>query len=300
MKKKIIMLVLGSILLSNSTVFATTNTNVSNNILKSYGIERTIDKEESNVLNEYSYKIEEILKNDEKFKQDLKNGAKIVGVNDMYIKYTLKESSRNVSRENRTAADYETKTYTYQEYLEETAKENQKATIGGFVQPECSWLNLFMSVVDYGDNLFSASSYFNWRTFPAFTFTDGHGISVDPTFTILTSAPGNYSNYEAESIKGRTYVNTTKTMKFNRRGSVSDVPLQAWVSGAMTNKHYGKHQIVFESNNVGNRSGNVYNNYLHKEIALGSIGVSADGTPNLSVGGSTSTHSGAITIRNLR
>ncbi|MGL5576056.1 MAG: hypothetical protein ACRDCW_10995 [Sarcina sp.] len=320
MKKGLVLIILGSVLCSNINVFASTNTNTNDiskgnieninmnsdsdddvegkKLFNKYGINRSLEESEIAVLDQYSYKVEELLKNDPKFREDIEKGAKLVGVDDLYVKYTLKETSKNVK--NKTVNDYTTETFTYTEYLNELKEDKQKALIGDFVQPECSWLNLYMGVVDYGDGLFSASSYFNWKGFPVFTFTDGHGIAVDSGFTIITDAPGNYSEYVATTnYNGANYVNTKSTMEFETRGSFSLVPLQTTHNGAMVATHHGKHQIVFETNNTNIRSGNVYNNYLHKDVGVGSIGMSEDGLLNISGVVVSKTHKGAVTIRNI-
>lgn len=300
MKKKIItFLLVGALLIPNTLVLANDFTTGKNDLkveFKNDADLKEAENMESEVYSEYNYKIKEIMEKDEFIKKEIEKGAKLVGVSDLYIKYTPEENinARAVSTEKK----YTSEEFTYEEYLKEKQEMQIKSrSIGNFVQPESRWMNLYMAVLYYGDGIYSASSYFDWKTNPLFMFTDAHGINVSPEFNIVTDAPGNYSDYVyTDAFNNKTYKNTTSTMKFNSFGSVSAVDLK-WepVQGPL-NDHYGKHQVVFEWSNSGGRSGNVYNTYLHKEVA-GGISLDSSGKPSFGINIASDEHSGAITIR---
>lgn len=300
MKKKIItFLLVGALLVPNTLVLANDFTTEKNNLKVEFKNDvdlKEAEKTESEVYNEYNYKIKEIIEKDEFIKKEIEKGAKLVGVSDLYIKYTPEENTN--ARAASTETKYTSEEFTYQEYLKEKQEMQIKSrSIGNFVQRESKWMNLYMAVLYYGDGIYSASSYFDWKTNPLFMFTDAHGINVSPEFNIVTDAPGNYSDYVyTDAFNNKIYKNTTSTMKFNSFGSVSDVDLK-WepVQGPL-NDHYGKHQVVFEWSNSGGRSGNVYNTYLHKEVA-GGISLDSSGKPSFGINISSDEHGGAITIR---
>lgn len=50
-------------------------------------------------------------------------------------------------------------------------------------------------------------------------------------------------------------------------------------------------QTGISFDNIAATKGIITGHYLHKEVALGSIGMDASGTPNLSIGGATDSHS---------
>ena len=298
MKKIITFLLVGALLVPNTLVLANDFTTEKNNLKVEFKNDvdlKEAEKTESEVYNEYNYKIKEIMEKDEFIKKEIEKGAKLVGVSYLYIKYTPKENTK--VRAASIEMEYTSEEFTYEEYLKEKQEMPIKSrSIGNFVQPESRWMNLYMAVLYYGDGIYSASSYFDWKTNPLFMFTDAHGINVSPEFNIVTDAPGNYSDYVyTDAFNNKIYKNTTSTMKFNSFGSVSAVDLK-WepVQGPL-NDHYSKHQVVFEWSNSGGRSGNVYNTYLHKEVA-GGISLDSSGKPSFGINIASDEHSGAITI----
>ncbi len=301
MKKKLVSLLLvGACLSPNITVLANELDTSKENLKVEFKDKSDLEKatnEEKEVFEKYDYKIKEILEKDESVKKALEKGAKLVGVSDIYIKYTPDETSKNSRSSNEQK--YISEEFSYDEYIQEVQNEKKSARgIGNYVEQQNSrWMNLYMSIVYYGDGIYSATSYFDWKTNPLFMFTDAHGINVSPEFNIITDAPGNYSEYVyVDAFNNLIYKNTTNTMIFNSFGSVSEVDLK-WepVQGPL-NDHYGKHQVVFEWSNTGGISGNVYNTYLHKEVA-GGISIDSSGKPSFGINIASDSHSGAITIR---
>lgn len=251
----------------------------------------SITKEQMDITHELMDKFPEYKKS----VSELENG-KLAASNESYIKYTpKKKTSKSLYRSLDESVEFDTKVYTKEEYLEEISHKIIRRDVGDYEVNNCSWLKLDLQVHHRGStNEFMAYSFFEWKTAPIITFEDGHGISTSSNLIIgrrTNSTPilGEYRY--GYSIGG--YKVKVLQPKYNDRGVVATFDLDNAFP-----EHLGMVMapIDFISSTVQN--GRIFNTYLHKQISIGGIGIDATGLPNLSIGGSTDSHTGSVYVSN--
>lgn len=315
MLKKVISVCLSAILFA-PTILA--NASIKENYEKptSFKVNLTEKEEveyskiEAALEKEFGYRLDELYKENKMLKTDLDNGAKLVGFTDEYIKFTKTKNTKTNEDE------ISVETFDYNGYLDEIQK--NKNCPGNLCHCGCwhptdpictcdyvidrpqggnvSWLNITMGATYYGDDVFMVDSSFKWRTAPLFTFTDGFGIN----FTDGMISP----SWQTQA-GWRRYFNPVTGSEKNETFDYTEVMIEgAGVVATMDLKHGMMHSMGVRTpalwNDKSKTAVNVQANYLHKEISIGSIGISADGMPNLSLGGTSSRASATMTIRRVR
>lgn len=243
------------------------------------------------------------------FKEDLAkySTGKLISSDDVYVRFQLKDEYKNYEG-TLSEGQFNVESFTKEDYEKErlneainTIKSTRGAVTIGPVDTsqEPSWLRITFDVYEGNTvNKFRCYSFASWKTRPAFTFTDGHGISTSDTMFI------NDEPFETQYMYMDSYNNVTYTRPSyieNRYGVVAkidlrgDTELQTFVSH---NSMIGV-TAQFSNETPGvKQSGKVYSEYLHKEVALGGIGIAADGTPDIGLSVSSDSYSVSRQVSN--
>lgn len=203
----------------------------------------------------------------------------IVSNEETYVRYTVDESkSRNVNDDSKTIVEK----FTKPEYEMERILENRRSvTQTGTVTT--SWLRLQLVVYQNTQYTFRAVSNFEWLKEPINAYTDGHGISIE-NLVVNGGISAQYSY--RHSRDGYVYTENSPFVT-NNFGVVAkhDLRLYNGVTNTAVNRGVVTVPLIFSNYGSGvNSTGNIFSSYLHKELALGGIGISYTGKPSLSLG----------------
>lgn len=258
---------------------------------------------EQNIGNEAT---QELMKLYPEFKESIikDTTGELVDSNEVYVKLTEKEDSKHLSTYtlDELNDDYEVEYYTREEFEKEY---NPISTygIGSLEKDSCSWLRLDLQVYyGSGQSDYMAYNFCSWITSPKIRFTDGIGISVSTGLVVSPDSNTRHAEYSFANPYEEfgSVQNLEVTVNEGGNGVLATAGLQpASVMEAFPNlKEY--HNFMIQTgvsyNGSGVDKGWITGTYLHKQIAIGGIGMDATGTPNLSVGGSYDMTKGSIAV----
>lgn len=225
----------------------------------------------------------------------------LVGSEETYVKFIVKEDVKvkdSYSLDN-LEDDFDVEYFTREEYKKEMSKSllTLDRGIGNQEGGTTNWLRLDLQVyTGNGVSNYMAYNFSSWLTSPIFRFKDAIGISTSNGLVI--SGDSNTRRAEYRSTDPSSPIGSVKKLTV----SVSDHGNGVLASSNLgapfgpAEYHNWMIQTGVSYNNANVKQGWITGHYVHKQIALGSIGMDANGIPNLSVGGSTDTHSGSIYI----
>lgn len=174
--------------------------------------------------------------------------------------------------------------------------------IGPLEVNSCSWLRLDLQVYNgSGSSDYMAYNFCSWLTRPVFRFTDAIGISTTSGLIISSDTTVRSALYRYPSPFVPTGAGTSLTVTNQGNGVIAKVPLiPISVYNTYPNlKEYNNMMIQtgISFSGTSTKQGWIQGNYLHKQVAIGGIGMDVNGVPSLSIGGSTDTHSGMIHVQ---
>ena len=224
----------------------------------------------------------------ESFNNDLESGklVKLKDASTVYLKYTVDENNEEVVEE-----------FTEKEYEQERLKEKiTRYGIGSF-EPNgnCSWLKLDLQVYENSAGKYNVYSFWEWKTRPKCRFTDINGIYVSSEF-VISNGPIQ-TQYIAQDDNGNE-VFEHPSYKISEFGNgvacyfifKGDSELFTYVY------NMGMTSAQVEFANSASRSGRIFTNYVHGQIALGDISFDSQGKPSFGLNVSTDQHSGSVYI----
>lgn len=232
-----------------------------------------------------------------KFNEALEDGSLtgLVNTNTVYLKYD-KDDTKN-------DCDLEGEIYTEDEYLYERNKKTFRTVISDFEKDggkDPSWLRLDLQVYTTSTpGTYMVYSYWEWKTKPVCTFTDINGIYVSSEMSIAPSTPSTpkASCYIAYDSYGNEWYeeNSIKSSQFGN-GIASTIDLLGNSELFSYTNHMGMTQTPVKFTNSSSTSGVIYTNYVHSQVALGSISFNQKGQASFGLTISTDEHGGAIYI----
>ncbi|EGT0690951.1 hypothetical protein [Clostridium perfringens] len=225
---------------------------------------------------------------------------KLVGENEVYIKYTLNDKTKSNSDLGTTDV-YKSKVYTKDEYL----KEELQRGIGSFEPDgkEPYWLRLDLQVYEMPNmkNVLMAHSFWEWKTDPILRFTDLNGIYLSDGLLIGSNTPS--TPIVSEYITYDEYGNMHRT--FNKY-DIDDYSkgMAGLVDLAVAPEYLPKivsHMGMTQAPVIKQRpnsyvSSAISTNYVHKEVALGLPSFDSNGKPSFGLNISSDEHSGSVYV----
>lgn len=244
------------------------------------------------------------------FKESIEKNTngKLVGVDEMYIKYTPIEENDNEKAEGIfnfagkvMENEFNSKVYTRDEYLRETSMFKPQY-IGGF-EPNGGgdpyWLRLDLQVYEIGNGKYFAYSFFEWKTRPVFRFTDLQGIYTSSELVIAenTASTPIVGEYIAIDTNGnQSYELTPYEVSQHGNGVLSKIDLLGDSELFQYQYNMGMLQAPVEFSNSTGTTGRIFTNYVHKQIAIGLPQFDEDGKTGFGLEISTDEHSGSVYI----
>lgn len=225
---------------------------------------------------------------------------KLVGQDELYIKFTLKEGSNDKNVRSLTEVDYIQESYTPEEYELEMTKE--RANIGSCnpVNPEPYWLKLDLQVYKETNsgNRFMACSFWEWKTTPIFAFTDLNGIYVSEGGIIpdATSVNPMVSKYiqQIDNSYMKYYTNKLDTDPHSK-GMMGIIDINNGSEIQPVTKHMGMTQTPVERIDAVAKM-IISSSYIHKQVVLGLPSFDSEGKPSFGLAISTDEHSVRVPI----
>lgn len=245
------------------------------------------------------------------FKKDLAkySNGNLVTSQESYVRFKLKDEHKNIT-ENRKPNQFTAESFTKEGYEKEIIKEKISKKFGSSLSrsyignvdtsQEPYWLRMNLEVYQGNtNNKFRCYSFASWKTKPAFTFTDGHGISTSDAMLI------NEDPIETQYM----YMDSWNNVSFekpgyieNRYGVVSEVDLVGSSEIMQIVSHNSMIGVTaqFANETPGvMQTGKIFSEYLHKEVALGGIEIDSDGKPAVGIQVSSDSYSLSCQVRNF-
>ncbi|MEG1255761.1 hypothetical protein [Clostridium sp.] len=239
------------------------------------------------------------------FKESVDNNSlgKLVGSNEMYVKYTPKDTSDVKSFNSKSENEFTSELFTKEEYDCEIIKENIKTrSIGGF-EPNgsCSWLRLDLQVYDtptYGE--YSATSFWEWKTNPQFRLNDLNGIYVSSEMIIGKNTPTNSMSaefrYKEQNSNVWSISRPGTTLSQFGNGIAVAINLPGDSELFTHNSFRGMLTTPIKFSNNSSNSARVFTSYGHSYISIGSPSFGSDGKPSFGFTNARNEHSGSVLI----
>lgn len=250
------------------------------------------------------------------FNETLENGniTKLVGTDEIYVKFTPKESvNSNILINGRTVyaeEDFESEVFTkeeYEDYILNSINTINTRTIGPFEPDGGSnprWLNLDLQVYEtstYGE--YMAVSFWEWKTIPAFYFKDVNGINTSSEFIIGLPKAMNpkVAEYRTIDINGKMEVAKPPIYSAETgNGLAAEFKLREGFASSTTNplieKHMGMLQTPVEFSNSSGKKGRIYTSYVHKQVGIGGLSFDSTGAPSFGPVMKVNKHAGSVYV----
>jgi hypothetical protein len=255
------------------------------------------------VKTNYSQSTKELIEKFPNFEKSIKEQTTgvLVGAEETYVKFTAKKDAKIDESYNLDTLkeDFDVEYFSREEYKKE--RENSLFStdrgIGSQEGGTTNWLRLDLQVYDAtGSSDYMAYNFSSWLTSPIFRFEDGIGISTSNS--IIASPDPKTRAAEYRSVDPSSPIGSVKQLQVevSREGNGVLATSQLGAPFGPAEYHDWMIQTGISYNNDTVKEGWITGHYLHKQIAIGSIAMDKNGIPNLSIGGSTDTHSGSIHV----
>jgi hypothetical protein len=227
--------------------------------------------------------------------------GKLIDAQEIYFKLTPKENVTIKSTYNTKNLESD---FIIEEYSrEEFNKISKEKGIGGQEGGSSNWLRMDLQVYQSsGQSDYMAYNFCSWKTKPIFRFQDAIGISVSDGLIISGDSSSRFAEYRFQNpyspVGGCTILGTEINPHGN--GIMAKTYLQpgnALEAFPGLNEYHDMGigtGVVYNNNNI--RNGRIAGNYLHKQLAVGGIGMDINGVPNLSIAGSSDSVSASIFV----
>lgn len=283
MLKKIGAIVLSiCLLVPTSSVFASDNSNSS---------KTNIDNE---VTNYWSEKFDT-------FNEELNNGnlGDLVGTSELYIKFTPK--NEDIDLKNATEDDFNKEVFDREGYEKELFNKNSRY-IGPFdPNGTCSWLRLDLQVYETSTSgLYSAISFWEWKTVPQFRFKDINGIYVSSEFIIgnETAGASKVAEFRYREANSGTWTFENPNVEISQfgNGAAASINLPGDSSLFTHDLFMGMLMVPVKFSNTGSTDGRIYTSYSHTRVSLGDISFDSEGKPGFGLTSKIDEFSGSVYV----
>lgn len=269
-------------LVPTSSVFASDNSNSS---------KTNIDNE---VTNYWSEKFDT-------FNEELNNGnlGDLVGTSELYIKFTPK--NEDIDLKNATEDDFNKEVFDREGYEKELFNKNSRY-IGPF-EPNgtCSWLRLDLQVYETSTSgLYSAISFWEWKTVPQFRFKDINGIYVSSEFIIgnETAGASKVAEFRYREANSGTWTFENPNVEISQfgNGAAASINLPGDSSLFTHDLFMGMLMVPVKFSNTGSTDGRIYTSYSHTRVSLGDISFDSEGKPGFGLTSKIDEFSGSVYV----
>lgn len=284
MLKKIGTLILSiCLLVPGSTVLAANNSNTEEPIVNNEAINYWKGKFDS-------------------FEDQINSGnlGALVGSSEIYIKYTPK--NENIDLETATEDDFNKLVFDKDGYVSERLKEVSPFAIGPF-EPNgtCSWLRLDLQVYETSTRgIYSAISFWEWKTDPQFRLKDINGIYVSSELGIGEVTPTNpkVAEFRFRETNSNTWTVRRPFVSVSQYGNGAATTIDLPGDSELFNHDYfmGMLQVPVEFVNTGSTAGRIYTCYSHTRLSVGDLSFDSEGKPSFGITSKIDEFSGSVRI----
>lgn len=235
------------------------------------------------------------------FNEQLNNGnlKDLVGTSELYIKYTPK--NENTDFETATEDDFYKEVFDKEGYEKEISNKASRG-IGPF-EPNgtSSWLRLDLQVYETSTSgLYSAISFWEWKTVPQFRFRDINGIYVSSEFVIgqATAMAPRVAEFRYHEVNSDTWTLENPTVEISQfgNGAACSINLPGDSSLFEHDSFMGMLMVPVKFSNTGSTDGRIFTSYSHTRLSVGDISFDNEGKPSFGLTSKIDEFSGSVYI----